>query len=125
MAINACTIDGFTLNGKFCRDKFAVLIPIFRPPVVPVEGTNPRVLRNTFEMPRRFEIEDEKVLTFEQPIVTVSVEFYGAIGTETQDVSASNADFVTVTGLEIAETPVPVIDSEVPISVNIFDLNFE
>lgn len=125
MAINACTIDGFTLNGRNCRDKFAILIPILRPPVVPVEGTNPRVLRDTFRMPRQFELEDDKILTFEQPIVTVTVEFYGSIGSETQDVMAANADFVTVTGLEIAETPVVASDPEAPITVNIFDLNFE
>ncbi len=125
MAINACTIDGFTLNGRNCRDKFAILIPILRPPVVPVEGTNPRVLRDTFRMPRQFELEDDKILTFEQPIVTVTVEFYGSTGSETQDVMAANADFVTVTGLEIAETPVVASDPETPITVNIFDLNFE
>ncbi len=125
MAINACTIDGFTLNGRNCRDKFAILIPILRPPVVPVEGTNPRVLRDTFRMPRQFELEDDKILTFEQPIVTVTVEFYGSTGSETQDVMAANADFVTVSGLEIAETPVVASDPETPITVNIFDLNFE
>lgn len=127
MAINACQINGFTLNGKKCRDMFAVLIPILRPPVPPITttGTNPRVLRDTLRIPRQFELEDDKVLTFEQPIVTVTVEFYGSTGSETQDVSAVNADFVTVTGLEIAETPVPVSDSEMPITVNIFDLNFE
>lgn len=105
MAINACTIDGFTLHGKFCRDKFAILIPILRPPVVPVEGTNPRVLRDTFQYPPRpFEFEDKPVLNFEQPFITVEVEFDGVTHTQQID-NAPQMHFVTVTGLQIDVAP--------------------
>ena len=125
MSINGCSINGFTLDARRCRDKFADLLPIFRPPVLPSIGGNPRVLRDTFTMPRQFEIEDQPVLTFEQPIVSVTVEFYGTSGTDTQDVSAASVDFVTVTGLEVQGVPKVSGSDEPTISVNIFDLHFD
>lgn len=127
MALNACTINGFTLNSKSCSNKFAYLIPILHPPVVtPVSGTNPRVLRDTFKfvpppIPQNFELEDQPTLTFEQPIVSVSAEILGFSGTDTQDVSAAQADFVTVTGFDLGVSA----EANVVISVNISDLHFE
>jgi hypothetical protein len=124
MAINACSINGFTLNGRKCTNKFALLVPILHPPIpTPIEGTNPRVLRDTHEWPRNFEIEDEKHLTFEQPIVTVTAEFLGSTGQDTQDMNASHVDFVTVTGFEVQS-----VSEDLPIdlvAVNITDFTFE
>jgi len=76
-------------------------------------------------MPRQFEIQDEPILTFEQPIVSVTVEFYGFLGVDTQDVSSTNVDFVTVTNLEVQGIPKITSNDEPTISVNIFDLNFD
>ena len=119
MAINACTIDGFTINGRFCRDKFAILIPILRPPIppVPVEGTNPRVLRDTFTLPPRFEFEDKPVLNFEQPFITVEVVFDGVTHTQQID-NAPQMHFVTVTGLQI-----DVPTSEAPVAEELDAVN--
>ena len=117
MAINSCSINGFTLHGRRCSDKFAALVPILHPPIVASTGTNPRVLRDTFQLPRQFEIEDQPHLTFEQPIITVTAEIFGVSGSDTQDVSAAQLDFVTVTDLELEPT--------LSIDVNITDLKFE
>lgn len=128
MSINGCSINAFTIDTRRCRDRFADLLPIFRPliPPIPVSsGSNPRVLRDTFTMPRQFEIQDEPILTFEQPIVSVTVEFYGFLGVDTQDVSSTNVDFVTVTNLEVQGIPKITSNDEPTISVNIFDLNFD
>jgi hypothetical protein len=124
MALNACSINGFTLNSRRCADKFAALVPILHPPIPPIvasSGGNPRVLRDTFQFqPREYEIEDRPTLTFEQPQVTVTVEIFGFSGTDTQDVSAANADFVSVHDFTVqAEMPDGTID------VNIHDFRFE
>ena len=119
MALNACTINGFTLHGRRCADKFSTLIPILHPVIPPVTGTNPRVLRDTHTFQRPYEIEDQPNLTFEQPIVSVTVEFMHLSGTDTQDVSGSQTDFVSVT-----EFGVPGSDDQT-LSVNITNLTFE
>lgn len=110
MSINACSINGFTLNGKRCSDKFAELIPIFRPPVPPVTTIqgNPRVLRDTFARPT-YDIDDTPK-TYEQPFVTVSVEFLGKTGSETQNVNDAQLDFVSVTNLKIETSVKPEIE---------------
>lgn len=116
MAINACTINSFTIDGGRCRNRFNGLVNILHP----IVGTNPRVLRDNYPQHRPFEIEDEKQLTFEQPIVTVSVEFYGSSGTETQDISTAQLDFVTVTDFKVEG-----INNASDISVSISDFKFE
>ncbi len=120
MAINACSINSFTINAGRCRNKFSELSEILHPVSTPVVGTNPRVLRDTFNFARPFEIEDQHVFTFEQPIVTVTVEMFGVSSSETQDVSAAQVDFVSVTGFEVSSDPI-----NDTIAVNIFDLTFE
>lgn len=122
MAINSCTIDSFTLDA-FCSPRrgmiFDRLVDELHPvtPVVSSARGNPRVLRDTFQMPRPFEIDDRQTLTFEQPFVTVTAEILGLSGTDTQDVQAANTDFVTVTGLDFGS-------DETQISVNILDIHF-
>ena len=129
MALNACTIDGFTLHGKFCRDKFATLVPILHPSFAP---GNPRVLRDD-RMPPPFEFEDRPVLNFEQPWITVSIEFAGEIHTQQLE-NTPQSDFVAVTSLRIDVVPVITMSvsdllmpgseptSEALVTVNIFDL---
>lgn len=115
MALNACSINSFTIDAGRCRDKFADLIPILHPPIVTISGTNPRVLRDTFRRPD-FDVDDRPPLVYEQPIVSVTAEIFGFSGTDTQDVSAVNTDFVSVTEFNVDDASV---------IVNIFDFTIE
>jgi hypothetical protein len=117
MAINACTIDGFTIDGRFCRDKFAALVPILHPPVptTSYQG-NPRVLRDTFAIPPQFEFEDRPTLTFEQPWITVEVVMDGKTHSQQLD-NKPQAHFVTVTGLEIAVAAVPANEDQDAVNI--------
>ena len=74
------------------------------------------------EIERRWELEnDERApLTFEQPQVTVSVEIFGFSGTDTQDVTGTNVDFVTVHDFTVSAS---MPDGE--ITVNIPEIRFE
>jgi hypothetical protein len=134
MAINACSINGFTLHGRRCTDKFAILVPILHPTVPPVTygvGGNPRVLRDTFVPPR--ELEDRLTLNFEQPFITVTVDHDGDIQSQTLE-ATQQLDFVTVTNLQIFAAPSVGIEDLVvnlrpsdmteEVSVNISDLEF-
>jgi hypothetical protein len=130
MSINFCTIASSPVDG-FCGTQrakvLARLIPILHPAVPPVvtTGTNPRVLRDTFKFNRPFEIEDQPTLTFEQPTVTVSAEIFGYYGTDTQDVSAAQVDFVSISDFEFGSSVhEPDHDAGV-IAVNITELTFE
>lgn len=122
MSLNSCTLNSFTVN-TFCSPRrgilFNNLVEELHPPIIPVTGTNPRVLRDVPRIHRPFEIENDTVHKFEQPIVSVTVELFGFIGTDTQEVSASSLDFVTVTGFDLGE------ETESEVHVNITDLRFE
>jgi hypothetical protein len=127
MALNACSINGFTLNSRRCADRFAALVPILHPtlpPLTSIQGTSNQSMRQGVhrDLERRWEIEnDERApLTFEQPQVTVSVEIFGFSGTDTQEVSSANVDFVTVHDLVVTAS---MPDGE--ITVNIPDFRFE
>lgn len=122
MSINACTIDASTVN-TFCSPRrgivFNNLSNILHPTTPPfVQAGSSRVLRDTSPFAPQFEIDDQPIVTFEQPEVTISVELFGVVGTETQNVAGAQADFVTVTNL--------TVDGVEPIvGVNITDLTFE
>jgi len=134
MSLNACTLNGFTLNSRRCVNKFLVLVDILHPLVPPVPqtpgGGNPRVLRDVFaDVPRPFEFDDRVPFTFEQPQITVDVEMFGLTGSQTLD-NLPQADFVTVTGLTIAAAAaVEVLDLILPgdgdVSVNISDITID
>lgn len=129
MSINFCTIASSPVDG-FCGTQrakvLARLIPILHPTPAPaVSGTNPRVLRDTFKFNRPFEIEDQPTLTFEQPTVTVSVEILGFAGSDTQDVSAVQVDFVSVSDFEFGTSAHEPDDHADVIAVNITELTFE
>lgn len=59
---------------------------------------------------------DQNVPPIEQPFITVTVELYGKVGSETQEMSA-RLDFVVVTDLEI--------NSETAVSVNISEMEIK
>lgn len=125
MALNACSINGFTVNTRRCASHFNRLVPILHPAVLPNPVGGPRVYRDTareaIKYDRPFEIEDTPNLTFEQPIVSVSAEILGFSGTDTQDVSAVQVDFVSVSDLMVADKEI----DDALIGVNIFDLRIE
>ena len=124
MAINACTINSFTIDSRRCRNKFADLIPILHPPTV--TGTNPRVLRDNYQVPRPFDFEkpeDRPTWTFEQPFISVTVEFDGVTGEQTLDNSQSQLDFVSITNFSMqAATDLPAsAETDEQVTVNISD----
>ena len=125
MALNACSINGFTVNTRRCASHFNRLVPILHPAVPPNSVGGPRVLRDTareaLKYDRPFEIEDTPNLTFEQPIVSVSAEILGFSGTDTQDVSGVQVDFVSVSDLMVADQEI----DDALIGVNIVDLRIE
>jgi len=128
MPLNACTIDGFTLHGKNCRNKFATLVPILHPPVPPVAivGGNGRVLRDGFNIPRPFDFEEERpTLVYEQPQITVTVKFDGITAAQTLD-NAPQLDFVSIAGFSIKTATLDTgiifyTDVEDEVTVNILD----
>lgn len=103
MAINFCTLTSSTLDA-FCGSRRALVLNQLLTQKYPVQGTNNSSVRSTKVAPVNFEPaerEEESVLTFEQPIVTVTVEMFGMTGQDTQNVMSSHIDFVTVTHLEV------------------------
>jgi hypothetical protein len=144
MSINFCSIDRSSINS-FCGSRRQVVLdrlldekyPV-APPAVITRGGNPQNIRNQFQIARPFEYEEQPVLTFEQPFITVSVELHGKTGSQTLE-NQPQAHFVTVTGLAIEPTlmvsvsdmdfdtgpmvTVSDLDFDDPVSVNISDLN--
>jgi hypothetical protein len=112
MAINACSINGFTIDARRCRDKFADLIPILRPPVGGGGGQpngwaqqRPPAYYRGINPPRW----DPPIAPrdTEQERVTVTAEIFGVSGTDTQSVVA-RPDLVTVTDIHIVSTEIGV-----------------
>lgn len=102
MAINSCTINAFTINSLRCRrpDLFRPL-----PPVDTVAGTNNGHIRDTFAIQHPDlvrHIENEPVLQFEQPFVTVTAELMGETGSQTLE-AKQQLEFAVVTDLTIGE----------------------
>jgi hypothetical protein len=109
MAINACSINGFTIDARRCRDKFADLIPILRPthgaqPNGWTQGRPPAYYRGI--NPPRWEPPPAPRDT-EQEIVTVTAKIFGLDGTDTQSI-VGRLDLVTVTDIHIVGTEVGV-----------------
>jgi hypothetical protein len=120
MSINFCTLTSASVD-TFCGNRRGIVLnqllaKKYPPPVQHAKGGNPRVLRDTFAVPPPFEFEDRPTLTYEQPWITVEVEFGGKKGSQTVDNDAQR-DFVSVTGLEVASHS----DDEDEITVNIED----
>ena len=123
MRLNNCSLNAITLNGVRCGRNVSALVLELHPPVPPVAapgGGSTRVLRDTFTFnpPREIEQDDRVPLTFEQPVITVSATIRGATGTVSQDVSAVQADFVSITGFAVSQ-------AEAPVSVSISSLRIK
>lgn len=128
MSINYCTLGSNTVDS-FCSPRRAVvfnrLVLELHPPISAQQSTNsnPQQLRNTAAIARviahqrpNFDVDEREPMVYEQPFISVTVELFGATGTQTMDVSAVNIDIVTITGFEF--------DSSGPeISVNISDFD--
>lgn len=115
MSINACTLANTTVD-TFCSPRralvFAKLVAELHPVYTPQATTSKTHLGYA---PYREEDDDRPTLKFEQPIITVHVDILGFSGSDTQDISGVQLDFVTVTDFE----HVGAID------VSISDITFE
>ncbi len=133
MAINYCTLGTHTID-TFCGPRrgliLAKLIAELHPPIVnpqpSVGGGNPQQIRNTAAIAQilarqqqrpNFDIDDREPMVYEQPFVSVTVELFGATGTQTMEMSNTNVDIVTVTNFEFDVGP--------EIVVNISDFEIE
>lgn len=119
MAINACSINAFTINGARCRTP-----NLFRPaPVVGIIGTNNRNVSNDFarQYPHLIRHSEHEVpqphLEFEQPYITVSAELMGETGSQTLEAKVQ-MEFVSVTDIQFSEGSVAP-----DITVNISDIS--
>lgn len=110
MAINGCTIDGFTLHGFKCRDKFASLVPILHPPVTP--GTGSVGWHQQAAQQRWTQPEVPKHIHTELERITVTATFQALFGSATQEITP-RLDLVTVTDIHV---------NPVSVSVNIENL---
>ena len=129
MSINYCTLGSNTIDA-FCGPRrgliFNKLILELHPPVVQsIGGGNTQQIRNTAAIAHviaqqrsNFDIDERDPMIYEQPFVTVTVELFGATGTQTMDVSSINVDIVTITGLEFDSTGLEI-------DVNISELTIE
>lgn len=115
MAINACTINSFTIDARRCRDKFADLIPILHPPVTTGGGFNgwvsAQVAASRAAAQAREAAAQRQQQRWQQPEapryepteleqITVTAKFMELSGTDTQKVVA-RPDLVTVTDIHI------------------------
>lgn len=126
MSINFCTITNSSVLS-FCGNRRGIVLNNLlaqKYPPPPVQGTNNRGTYYTVrkdavpDVQQRWRTENDdedlKFLDFEQPIVSVEVEFMGFKGIETQDFSNTQTDFVTVTDFSLNDvTIVQVLDFEV------------
>jgi hypothetical protein len=100
MSINACTLNRATVD-TFCSPRraivFAKLVDELHP-VYPPQATASKT--HLGYAPYRDEEDDRPTLKFEQPIITVHVDILGFSGSDTQDISGAQLDFVTVTDFE-------------------------
>lgn len=96
MSINFCTLTNSSVDS-FCGNRRALVLNklLAKKYPQPAAGTNPRVLRDD-TYPRPFDFEDRPVLNFEQPFITVQVNFQNDVGTQQID-NDNRLDFVTIT----------------------------
>jgi len=129
MAINYCTLSGYTLD-TFCgniRQKVLDRLIDEKYPDIPVPphgggggaGTRPGwsfPYHTPFQPPTERE-EDDLQLPLEQPFVTVSAQLLGASGAQTLEMK-QQLDFVVVVGLKVDDADLPPV-----VAVNITDFN--
>jgi hypothetical protein len=111
MSINACSINGFTIDARRCRDKFHDLIPILHPPTTTPTSNGGWTQKRPPEHyrginPPRW--DDKQVPTpTELDRVTVTVEIFGMKGSDEQQI-VPRLDLVTVTDIHIENGDVDV-----------------
>jgi hypothetical protein len=109
MAINACSIAGFTIAGKSCRDKFPDLIPLMHRGAG--GGTSQSVKWLHLKQQQERERLEQAARPTELERIIVSASFQDLRGDDAQDVKPSN-DLVTVSDIFVTGTTVDVnIDS--------------
>lgn len=108
MAINFCSVNISSIDTLCGSARVLVLTRLLNEKYpIPITGvkSNPQTVRYFPEQ------RDEPVLNFEQPFITVEVDFLGLNGTERHDKKAQN-EFVVVSDLDLSQQ----------ITVNISDL---
>lgn len=118
MAINAQSINRFTINGRRlnCADKFAALVPILHPVNPPSIGASNGGWKVP-PQPARWtppNVPDYAVPT-ELERIFVTVKFQELSGSDTQEVYPSQ-DLVTVTDVKIESTIVGVNITDIKIN---------
>ena len=102
MSINACSINRQTINA-LCRRRQQVVVQ----PVVGHASTGIKQqadwIRPDLEQP---------VFNFEQPFITVSVEFMGKLGTQTIDVASTQQHLVTASDFSVSMQEVQVVATD-------------
>lgn len=118
MAINFCSVDQSTIDS-FCGGRRRVVLDRLIAEKYPVVSVHPagggRAVRDTFAVQPPFEFEDRPTLNFEQPWITVEVEFDGKKSSQTLDNDVQQ-HFVSVTGFLDEDAQV---SEQVAITVNI------
>lgn len=114
MAINACSVNGFTIDAGRCRNKFAALIPILHPTTSAPKVSNggwakarPPANYRGINAPRWERDEVPREVPTELERITVTASFDGRTGTDTQQIT-SRPDLVTVTDIRIEAGEVSV-----------------
>jgi len=135
MSINYCTLASNTIDS-FCSPRrgilLAELIAELHPTIVVPQptGGNPQQIRNDSSIAQQllarqraeqrpnFDVDEREPMIYEQPFVTVTVELFGSIGTQTMDVSAINVDIVTVTNMDFGSA-----EPEIVVNIQDFEIN--
>lgn len=118
MAINACTINFYTINSAGCRRPF----PVRPPSPGAFIGTNNQSISKDFarfrpDLTRHVDEPTELPWTFEVPLITVTAELGGQVGKHSLN---------TLQSLEVVMASDLTIDAQAAsISVNIYDLKIE
>ena len=112
MAINACSINSFTIDAGRCRNKFADLIPILHSTITtgsPFLGwVDPAKIQSKQRIAQRWiPPEAPRFDPVENDKMTVAVEIFGLTGSDTQAVMARQ-DLVTITDIFIEPTTLGV-----------------
>ena len=108
MSINFCTLTNASVD-TFCGNRRSVvlnnLLQKKYPPVVTSTGGGSYQVRNefAFNRPEQFvRPEEQRVLQFEQPFITVSAELMGMTGMQQIDL-APQLEFVVISDLQFPE----------------------
>ena len=121
MSINANTVNQASINTFGGRTRKIIFDRLVDQKVSQIGGhsqaRSSMGAKRPFNQMPSYDVEDKPTLSFEQPIVSVTVEFLGTVGTDSQEVLGAQVDFVTVTNFEVTSIQ--------PAAINISDFNIE